>query len=171
METVEQVGRRTPWTARRLRNAKGRRCIERVLVVTDLSNDSMTAIAFGTRLAKKFNSKLTLMYVYEIPRTLEFMRGQHTMEVMQKDVELAYERFDQLCRCVRARRGDFEMYFRVGNVHDEIVWAADALNADLLVMHAEDCARVYEVPCAKRILRDAPCPVLLVHRNDRELLD
>jgi nucleotide-binding universal stress UspA family protein len=68
-------------------------------------------------------------------------------------------------------RGNIEMYFRVGNAHDEIVWAADALNADLLVMRAEDCARVYEVSCVKRILRDARCPVLLVHKNDRELLD
>jgi hypothetical protein len=31
------------------------------------------------------------------------------------------------------------MYFRVGNIHDETVWATDALRADLLVIPAQDC--------------------------------
>jgi nucleotide-binding universal stress UspA family protein len=171
MNTVEQGARQTGWTAQRLRNAKFWRCLERILVATDLSDDSMKAIEFGTSLAKKFHSKLTLMYIYEIPRSLEFMRGQHTMEVMENDVERAYERFDELCRSVRARYDDFEKYFRVGNAHDEIVWAADALNADLLVMTAEDRDEANADSCAKRILRDARCPVLLVHKGDRDLVD
>ena len=93
------------------------------------------------------------------------------MEVMEKDVERAYERFDQLCRCVRARCGNFKKYFRIGNAHDEIVWAADALNADLLVMPTEDRDEANDGSCAKRILRDARCPVLLVHKDDRYLVD
>jgi hypothetical protein len=43
---------------------------QRILVVTDLSDDSMKAIGVGKRLAQIFNSKLTLMYVYEIPNFL-----------------------------------------------------------------------------------------------------
>jgi nucleotide-binding universal stress UspA family protein len=171
MDTIQQLVTQKVWTAKRLRNRKFWRCLERIFVVTDLSDDSMKAIAFGTRLSKRFHSKLTLVYIYEIPRSLQFMRGQHTMKVMEKDFERAHERFDQLCRCVRARYGNFEKYFRVGNAHDEIVWAADALNADLLIISAEDRNEANDGSCAKRILRDARCPVLLVHKDDRCLGD
>jgi nucleotide-binding universal stress UspA family protein len=171
METVQQLATQNVWTAKRLRNAKFWRCLQCILVATDLSDDSMKAIAYGTRLVKRFNSKLTLVYIYETPRSLQFMRGQHAINVMEKDVERAYERFDQLCRCVRARYGNFEKYFRVGNAHDEIVWAVDALNADFLIISAEDRNEANDGSCAKRMLRDARCPVLLVHKHDRYLGD
>ncbi len=174
IETLERAARFARESTNRLRKARPWRQLGHILVATDLSDDSMKAVRFAAKLAKRFNSRLTLMYVCEIPRSLEFMRGRHTMEVMQKHVELAYERFEQLCRCIRAQHGNFEMYFRVGNAHDEIVWAADALNADLLVMPAEECdsrSRANNGPDAKRILRDARCPVLLVHKEDSSLWD
>ena len=174
IETIERAARAMRESTKRLRKVKPWRQLGHILVATDLSDDSMKAVGFGTKLAKRFGSKLTLMYVYEIPRSLQFMRGRHTMEVMEKDVELAYERFNQLCRCVRAQHGNFEMDFRVGNIHDEIVRAADALHADLLVMPAQDCnsqSRSNDGPDAKGILRDARCPVLLVHKKDRSLTD
>ena len=94
IDTIERVARRTPEATKRLRKVKPWHHLGHILLATDLSDDSMTAVGYGTKLAKRFNSKLILMYVYEIPHSLEFMRGRHTMEVMEKDVELAYERFD-----------------------------------------------------------------------------
>jgi nucleotide-binding universal stress UspA family protein len=174
IEAIERMARVMRQSTKSRRKVKPWRQLGHILVATDLSDDSMKAVRFGTKLAKRLGSKLTLMYVYEIPRSLQFMRGRHTMEVIEKDVELAYERFNQLCRCIRAQHGNFEMYFRVGNIHDETVWAADALHADLLVMPAQDCnsqSRPNDVPDAKGILRDARCPVLLVHKKDRSLTD
>ena len=172
IEAIERAARVMRKSKKRLRKVKPWRQLEHILVVTDLSDHSMKALGFGKKLAQRFNSKLTLMYVYEIPRSLEFMRGRHTMEVIEKDVELAYERFEQLCRCIRAQHGNFETHFRVGNAHDEILWAADALQANLLVMPAEKCnslTRANDGQDAKSILRDARCPVLLVHEEDRNL--
>jgi nucleotide-binding universal stress UspA family protein len=174
IETIERAARLARESKKRLRGVKPWRQLGHILVATDLSDDSIKAVVFGRKLAKQFNSRLTLMYVYEVPCSLEFMRGRHTMEVMEKDVALAYERFEQLCRCIRAQHGNFEMYFRVGNTHDEIVWAAEALGADLLVMPAEHrnwISRANDGPDAKRILRDARCPVLLVQKEDRRLTD
>lgn len=174
IEAIEQMAGVMRQSTKRRRKVKPWRQLGHILVATDLSDDSMKAVRFGTKLAKRLGSKLTLMYVYEIPHSLQFMRGRHTMEVIEKDVELAYERFNQLCRCIRAQHGNFEMYFRVGNLHDETVWAADALHADLLVMPAQYCnsqGRPSDVPDAKGILRDARCPVLLVHKKDRSLTD
>jgi nucleotide-binding universal stress UspA family protein len=174
IEAIEQAARVMRESKKRLRKVKPWRQLGHILVATDLSDHSMKALGFGKKLAQRFNSKLTLIYVYEIPRSLQFMRGRHTMEAMEKDVELAYERFEQLCRCIRAQHGNFDMCFRVGNAHDEILWAADALHADLLVMPAENCnslARSNDGPDAKSILRDARCPVLLVHEEDRNLTD
>ena len=174
IEGIEQAARVMRESKKRLRKVKPWRQLGHILVATDLSDHSMKALGSGKKLAQRFNSKLTLMYVYEIPRSLEFMRGPHTMEVMEKDVELAYERFEQLCRCIRAQHGNFAMCFRVGNAHDEILWAADALQADLLVMAAENCnslTRANDGPDAKSILRDARCPVLLVHKEDHYLTD
>ena len=174
IEAIERAARIMRESKKRLRKVKPWRQLEHILVVTDLTDQSMKALGFGKKLARRFNSKLTLIYVYETSRSLEFMRGPHTMGVMKKDVELAYERFEQLCRCIRAQHGNFEMHFRVGNAHDEILWAADALHADLLVMPAETCnslTRANVGPDAKSILRDARCPVLLVHKKDRDLTD
>jgi nucleotide-binding universal stress UspA family protein len=174
IETLERAARLARESTNRIRKAKPWQQLGHILVASDLSDDSMKAVRFAAKLAKRFNSRLTLMYVCEVPRSLEFMRGRHTMEVMEKHVELAYERFEQLCRCIRAQHRNFEMYFRVGNTHDEIVWAADALNADLLVMPAEECnslGRAINGPDVKRILRDARCPVLLVHKKDRSLTE
>ena len=172
IDTLERAARFAHESTNRQRKAKPWRQLGHILVATDLSDDSMRAVGFAAKLAKRFNSRLTLMYVCEVPRSLEFMRGRHTMEAMENHVELAYERFEQLCRCIRAQHGNFEMYFRVGKIHDEIVWASDALNADLLVMPVQNCNSLSHAnsgPDAKRILRDARCPVLFVHKEDRSL--
>ena len=169
IDTLERPSKPRQFKSRRSRQVW--RCFERILIATNLSDNSMKAIAVGRKLADRFGGEISLIYVHQIPRSLEFMRGRQTMEVMENDAKRAHARFEQLCRCIRAEGAKFQAYFRIGNPHDEIVWAANASNADLLVIPAENGNRFDRSNIdAEGILRDAPCPVLLIRRNDPDLV-
>jgi nucleotide-binding universal stress UspA family protein len=144
--------------------------VERILCPTDFSKFSAAALERAARLASWFHSSVTVLNV--IPPTpwvypaqgglpssavsVELLRAQR--EETQRELERAVAPFRARGVAIETRLGD-------GEPSAEIQTAAEALQADLIVMGTHGYGgfkRLLLGSVAEKMLRRAPCPVLTV---------
>jgi nucleotide-binding universal stress UspA family protein len=139
--------------------------IQRILVALDFSAESHSALRYAVMLGKKFGSTLMLVHVVEPvlapPDVIlpELATERVASEASAELRELADEISDG-CRVV-------ETAVRRGIAFFEIIEAANALGADLLVVGTHGrtgLKRALLGSTAEKVTRHAPCPVLVVHR-------
>jgi nucleotide-binding universal stress UspA family protein len=128
--------------------------IERIVAVTDLSDDSRQAVTVAANLANKFNAKLALLCVHEPPY---FPATEAAGCVDELAVREKAELFALAAR-TRESCPDTEPVFRVGSPVAQIVLGAADWSADLLVLSGSPPGATL----ATRISHYAPCPVLMV---------
>lgn len=138
-----------------------------ILVTTDLSPESLSAVSYAGRLARNEGAALTLCYV---PPTLATAYSHITppADLVAMDAEVrqrAAEKLDEWCsrhlknvRKVDTALGD-------GLAHEEICRIAKEIDAGLIVIGTHGrrgFSHALLGSVAERVLRDAPCPVLVV---------
>jgi nucleotide-binding universal stress UspA family protein len=128
--------------------------IERIVAVTDLSDDSRQAVTVAANLANKFNAKLVLLCVHEPPYFSSADEAGRVDELATR------EKAELFALAARTREScpDTEPVFRVGAPLAQIVLGATDWSADLLVLSGSQP----EATLAPRISHYAPCPVLIV---------
>jgi nucleotide-binding universal stress UspA family protein len=131
--------------------------IERILVPTDFSRSSRSALEHAVELARRYGARIVLLHAWKVPSLLSAGR---TMELMLEDsARVALE---------AAARGAGTKAIEVRLVQGEPVEAIlqeAKRGCDLLIMGAHrmvgvERALVHNV--VDRVLRSAPCPVLTV---------
>ncbi len=140
--------------------------IKTILLTTDFSDTAKKSFATACGLAEKLGSKIVLAYVEEDqPPTMvvEFAEGG-LEQVMARQRELAARRLEELAEgCF----GDLEVETKmtVGIPHLEIVRLAGEMDADLIVMATHGrgfFSHAILGSTTERVVRRAPCPVLVV---------
>jgi nucleotide-binding universal stress UspA family protein len=141
--------------------------IERILVALDFSAESHSALRYAVMLGKKFGSTLMLVHVVEpvlsAPEVIipECTSDRVAKQAMGELRDLADEISDG-CRVV-------ETAVRRGIAFFEIIEAAKAMGADLLVVGTHGrtgLSRALLGSTAEKVMRHAPCPVMVVHRSN-----
>ena len=138
-----------------------------ILVPVDFSPSSEQALRHAKVFAAKFGSKITLVHVIESGRYVgEFTELETGMTEIPRRVE------ERLLMLVNGS-GEPALFDRVevraGRPFHEISTAASELGSDLIVMASlgrSGSADILLGGTAERVVRHAPCPVLVV----RELL-
>jgi nucleotide-binding universal stress UspA family protein len=147
--------------------------LRNILVPTDFSEPAKKALRYAISLANQSGSQLTLLHVIEpIP---PYQDGPCPMmmnaDVWPTEAKKAFrrllkeERVDE--RLVRAT------LIRTGKPHREITDAARELEADLIIIATNGYAGLAHVllgSTTERVVRHAPCPVLVVREKEREFL-
>jgi nucleotide-binding universal stress UspA family protein len=134
--------------------------VERILVATDLSLCSLTALEYAEELARRFDAELLLLHADEVPLTGSEMAGV-THAVAERE----------LARTIQQLRDDdlkARSLLRPGAPAEEILRAAETRAASLIVMGIHGRKGVAHMPMgsvAERVVRSAPCPVLTVGRR------
>jgi nucleotide-binding universal stress UspA family protein len=141
--------------------------IEKILLTTDFSDTSRKAFGPAVTLARKFGARILLTYVEEDrlpPLVVEYM-AVGVEEILGQQVERAEERLrewvDELGREVEP----VDPLVAMGTPHAEIVRLAEEQHADLIVMATHGRGFISHAilgSTAERVLRRAPCPVLIV---------
>jgi len=134
-----------------------------ILVPTDLSERENEAVNHAVALAEHFGAKLTVLYVDTLPDLDAYFGGLYAYPALRRHRADNLEALDELGRQIKSRYANSETYFRCGNFCEEIVRAAIALDADLIVFSTSDYKRINRLPGhsdAEDVLRPAPCPVL-----------
>src|ERR1043166_2467799 len=141
-----------------------RPALSRILVPLDFSDHSCTALRWALGLAHQTSARLILLYVAETnPAGSEF--GANHLPQLEADLrkigrkQLARIKKAEIPSCVSC-----QSLIRAGKADDEIVDAAKALKADLIVMatHSQGSKQGQLGSTCERVARFAHCPILLV---------
>ncbi|MGZ9005244.1 MAG: universal stress protein [Burkholderiales bacterium] len=134
------------------------RTIKTILVATDLSQESFRALAYAMPLAERFGSAVHLIHVYD-PEVQHFL----------SQAELTKHWQWQMRRFGRVITPD-ECHIVHGRPWQEITATAADLHADLIVAttHGRTGLKRFMLgSTAEKIVRHAPCPVLIVRDHAR----
>ncbi len=148
---------------------------QRILVAVDFSEESRSALACAAELAAKFDASLTLVHVVEphfakpemevLPAHAEVGSADEMAEA-KLDLSALGEQMLGPCRLV-------ETLVRSGLAFYEITEAAKMLGADLIVVgtHGDvEARRAVVGSTAEKVVRHAPCPVLVARATHSEYL-
>jgi nucleotide-binding universal stress UspA family protein len=144
-----------------------------ILVPTDFSEPSKKALSYALYLAKQNGLKITLLHVLEPILVYPDAVYPVMMDANFGPTE-AKRAFRKLCREEHVQAGLLQkMLIRQGTAHQEIVAAARDIEADLIVIATNGhtgLAHVLLGSTTERVVRHAPCPVLVVREKEREFL-
>lgn len=141
--------------------------IRTILVSIDLSEESYRALEFAVPLAQRFGALVHIVHVYEGASQLSSIA---TAPVLWSDTELARHLARQVERRCGARSRPRDCHIRLGKPFQEIVATAKELKADLIVIASHGHTGFKHLTLgstAERIVRHAPCPVLVVREAAR----
>lgn len=140
--------------------------IRTILLTTDFSDTSLKALDPARALAKRFGARIVLVYVEEDrlpPLVVEYM-AVGVEDVLHQQVDRAKVRLAEFARQHLAGFEDVEPIVAVGTPHVEIVRLAEEKAVDLIVMATHGRGFISHAilgSTAERVLRRAPCPVMI----------
>lgn len=146
--------------------AAGRFRLERIVVPIDFSSLSKDAVPYATLLAKQFGAEILLLHVVErFP--IDAILGRGLMnEVTVPLMKQAEVNLEQMATELAQSTGvKTSAIVRDGSPFENICLAAKSLNADLIVLTTHGYTALKHVwlgSTAERVVRQAPCPVLVV---------
>jgi nucleotide-binding universal stress UspA family protein len=157
-------------------DAKNRRVRPaRILVGVDFSAESAKAVKYAAALARRFGSALVLAHVIEpVPYPSDFGYGPMMLDFPGKD---AVRRIRlRLAALVKKHAGSgvpVETEILNGAIYNELAKAAGALHIDLIVIGTHGYTGLDHAlmgSAAEKVVRHAPCPVLVVRKRQREIV-
>jgi universal stress protein A len=148
--------------------------IKSILVPTDFSAPSKKALDYAVPFAERFGAKLTLLHVVDPLATPDFANSFPLM--MENDKVIAACKA-QLQSLVKQTAIDPKLVektlVRQGRSFHEIADAARTLKADLIIISTHGYTGLKHAllgSTAERVVRHAPCPVLVVREREREFV-
>ena len=140
--------------------------IKRILVPLDFSVNSTRALDYACGLAAKFDAAIHLVHVCEVPSMITGSMDAYALAYTDWSQRLGAEAEAQLVReAARVQGVKVTTEILFGNAASSIIDAADANQADLIVMGTHGHGAVMHMVMgnvAERVVRGAPCPVLTV---------
>lgn len=144
--------------------------LRRILVPVDFSGCSRKALEYGRSFARQFNAELVLLHVIDLP-----VSGGLPMEPVLPDLEAPETVAKDLATWAREAGGpSTKAVIRTGPAWAEIVEAADEGNVDLIVVGTHGrtgLAHLLLGSTAEKVMREAPCPVLVVREVEHDFLE
>lgn len=144
--------------------------IKQIMVPTDLTEESDAAIEFGMGLAKQLRAHLILLHVYqESYYDLGYILGPQPEDTIPQTRRHFERTLESLAEKVRKECPDCTAEFRDGVPCEEIVRMARERGIDLIVVSTHHYNWLTRLACgcdAEQILRNAPCPVLIMNARN-----
>jgi nucleotide-binding universal stress UspA family protein len=165
--------------------------LNRILVPTNLGEPSQTAIQYGVAFARQFGAKLFLLHVLdakdfdaalETERVLEVLSpdeaGRPANEPSAQDIARNAARHDlsRLLRSDDERETRAEYVLRASGIAgagEAIIACARELDVELIVMGKHQLGFVEHLfagSVAEKVVRHAPCPVLVVQHPEHDFV-
>jgi universal stress protein A len=146
--------------------------IGRVLVPVDFSDCSLKALHYAVRFAEQFGSKLILSHVVE-SYPVDYVFGiKEAMDSNQWRFDQARAQLKWMCESLAwPRTVTAEEIVLFGKPFHQICEAAKERNADLIIIATHGrtgLQRLQLGSTAERVVRHAPCPVLVVREREKE---
>jgi nucleotide-binding universal stress UspA family protein len=147
--------------------------IKTVLVPTDFSECSRKALSYAVPLAQQFGAKIVLVHIAHFHYAGSEIDDLELAQFEKRIVADYQQRLEKMGAEQEAPDLRFETIAWVGKVVPGIISAAKATKADLIVIstHGGACAGKLDLgSTTERVVRHAPCPVLVVREREHEFL-
>ncbi len=168
-EVVMEVGP----TDSTLLSKAGLLCIQKILVPTDFSDISLKAMDYALAFAQQFNAQVIALHVVDIPIGM----GEAAVALSETDFEQVQQQEAQRLASLAAtkKRGDVqvETVSRTGSAPEQIIEAAKEKRVDLIILATHGRRGLTHFllgSTTERVVRHAPCPVLVVREKEQEFL-
>ncbi|MEJ5227660.1 universal stress protein [Thermodesulfovibrio sp.] len=143
---------------------------QRILLPTDFSDESLYALSYAVDLAKMFNAKLYLLHIiYDIEKASNLHIPHPSITELYKDLETHAKRnLDSFGIDMREDLKNVETVVKRGIPYEEIIQFATANNVDLIIIGTlprSGVERFFVGSTTQRVIRNAPCPVLVVTKK------
>jgi universal stress protein A len=148
--------------------------LKKILVPTDFSETSKKAVQYALRFAEQFSCEITLLYVVEpaspmigAPLAIEPLTDEDEFSMAEKDLAALAARLQA------DSPHPVASFVRLGHAPNEITKAAKDLDVDLIIIatHGYTSWRHLCIgSTAERVVRTAPCPVLVVREKEHEFV-
>lgn len=150
--------------------------IKKILVPIDFSEHSKNALQYAISFAKQYNAELILVYVVEPTiYPADFSFGQIAVPNIEHDLRERGEA--ELKQLVQTQIGEAlpaRTLVLTGKPFLEIIQTADEENVDLIIIATHGHTGVEHIlfgGTAEKVVRKAPCPVLVVRPVEFNLDD
>lgn len=147
--------------------------IQRILVPIDFSVCSRKALKYAVPFARQFGASLTLVSVVQIACANFEAGGIDLVQLQDNEERSARERLTALAAEEADAGITFETVVRSGQAMVEIVETAREREIDLIIISTHGYTglkRVMVGSTTEKIVRHAPCPVLVVREREHEFL-
>ena len=149
--------------------------LKKILVPTDFSDASGKALEYAAVFAPQFGAAITLLHIAEVG-SMGYEHGAGDFPRMEAQLRIAAEK--QIADCVKGGAA-VEIQVRRGwpfggkRAYHEIVETARSQHADLIVISTHGFSGLDHLimgSTAERVVRHAPCPVLVVRPCEHEFV-
>lgn len=148
--------------------------IQQILVPTDFSEYSKKALKYAVSIAEQLGAKITLLHVVESLAASYPYAGYPFVVEPDEIVSAARATANQICKEEKINPQLIrETLVQEGISYREIVETAKALKMDLIIIATHGrtgLANVLLGSTTERVVRHAPCPVLVVREKEREFV-
>jgi len=147
--------------------------LQRILAPTDLTLDGRKAVEYAVALAKCFGAQLTLLHVYDSPRLYDYARELNDYSVAHLIRRNAQNGLDALWSEIKEEYPRTDTHLRCGVPAEEIVGAAKDLAVDLIVFSTHNynwLTHLIRGSDAEQVLRHAPCPIMVVRKEEHDFV-
>jgi nucleotide-binding universal stress UspA family protein len=141
-----------------------------ILCPTDFSKNALNAAAYACALAEKFQATVVLLHAYERP--VDFTESQFVLSPDTDDMlkTAASKNLSVFVQKITRQypKVKIDPMLVAGAGHTEIVAAAAANDADLIIMGATGTSKIERLlmgSTASRVIHQAPCPVLCIPKE------
>lgn len=141
--------------------------LQTILVPVDFSDCSSKALQYAIPFAKQFSAELVLVHVIE-PYPIVPEMAPYDSQTLESGANALHALFQGIDEAVPARTS-----LRKGTPHLEITEAAREFNADLIIIAThgrKGLSRAVFGSTTEKVVRYAPCPVLIVREREREFV-
>jgi nucleotide-binding universal stress UspA family protein len=171
--TAERIVQHSPCSVLVARQTKkqsrngARTSISTILVPVDFSDCSLRGLKYAIWLADKFAAKIVLLHVVELgyALTADGYAMYDLSELKKATEKSAEQQLRKFLRAAKFGRVKFETAIRAGSTVEEISAFAEGHDVDLTVTSTHGLTGFKHVligSTAERVVRHAPCPVLVV---------
>lgn len=155
--------------------------IARILAPTDFSECGKKAVRYALRLAEQAGARLTLVHVLDLPAQAYGMistgDGFLSGEEIEKFYRGARRQAEASLAAARAELPphgvEIDTVVEVGRPAEHVIDLARKLPADLVILGTHGYTGLKHLllgSTAERVVRGAPCPVLVVREHERDFV-
>ena len=148
--------------------------LKRILVPTDFSDGARSAVIYGLALAREFRASLHLIHVVdEVSGVDPLIMALPTRKAVERQIETrAWQELRTLLPRHDPRHVRAVLALEWGTPAVEIVRYAKTHAIDLIIIGTarRDVQHLIAGRVTEGVMRQAPCPVLTLHRPEREFV-